>query len=194
MKLHRIAARALSGLALVSFVSVASLSAAAAASTPAVILIVNSDQLFAQSKVGQNVREQIQTLSKKLQSDSLKAENNLKAEAKKLGEQRALLKEADFAKKVQAFQKKEQDTQKDLQERGQALQLGANVARNKVEEAIRPIFADVLKAHNANILLDQSTVLAGGVDLDVTAEIVKALDAKLTAVKVTPTTPANLKK
>lgn len=193
MKLHRIAARALSGLALASFVSMASISVAAAG-TPAVILIVNSDQLFSQSKVGQNVREQIQTLSKKLQSDSVKAENNLKEEAKKLGEQRALLKEEDFAKKVQAFQKKEQETQQSLQARGQALQLGANVARNKVEEAIRPIFADILKTHNANILLDQSTVLAGGVDLDVTAEIVKALDAKLTAVKVTPTTPADLKK
>lgn len=193
MKLHRIAVRALSGLALASFVSMASVSVAAAG-TPAVILIVNSDQLFAQSKVGQNVREQIQTLSKKLQSDSVKAEDSLKAEAKKLGEQRALLKEEDFAKKVQAFQKKEQDTQQSLQARGQALQLGANVARNKVEEAIRPIFADVLKAHNANLLLDQSTVLAGGVDLDVTAEIVKALDAKLTTVKVTPTTPADLKK
>jgi Skp family chaperone for outer membrane proteins len=193
MKLHRIAVRALSGLALASFVSVASISVAAAG-TPAVILIVNSDQLFTQSKVGQNVREQIQTLSKKLQSESAKAENSLKAEAKKLGEQRALLKEEDFAKKVQAFQKKEQDTQQRLQAKGQALQLGANVARNKVEEAIRPIFADVLKAHDANILLDQSTVLAGGVDLDVTAEIVKALDAKLTSVKVTPMTPADLKK
>lgn len=193
MKLHRIAARALSGLALASFVSIASLSAASAG-TPAVILIVNSDQLFAQSKVGQNVRAQIQTLSKKLQSDSTKAENSLKAEAKKLGEQRALLKEEDFAKKVQAFQKKEQETQQSLQARGQALQLGSNVARNKIEETIRPIFADVLKAHGANILLDQSTVLAGGVDLDVTAEIVKALDAKLTAVAVKPVSPADLNK
>lgn len=194
MKLHRFAARALSGLALASFVSMASFSAAAAAGTPAVILIVNSDQLFAQSKVGQNVREQIQTLSKKLQSDSTKAENSLKAEAKKLSEQRALLKEDDFAKKVQAFQQKEQKTQQSLQERGQELQLGANVARNEIEKAIRPIFADVLKAHGANIMLDQSTVLAGGVDLDVTAEIVKALDAKLTTVTVKPTSPADLKK
>jgi len=193
MKFYRIASRLLAGVAVASFVSVASLSVASAA-TPASILIINSDQLFAQSKVGQNVREQMQTLSKKLQSDSTKAEESLKDEAAKLREQRALLKDDEFAKKVQAFQAKEQATQQKFQERGQALQVGANVARDQIEQTIRPIFAAILKAHGANILLDQSTVLAGGVDLDVTAEAIKALDAKMTKLVVKPVSPADLKK
>lgn len=193
MKFHRIAVRLFAGLAVASFVSTASLSAASAG-TPASILIVNSDQMFTQSKVGQNVREQIQALSKKLQSESAKAEEGLKVEATKLRDQRALLKEEDFAKKVQAFQQKEQATQQRFQEKGQALQIGANIARNKIEEIVRPIFADLLKAHDANILLDQSVVLAGGIDLDVTAEAVKALDAKMTKLEVKPVSPNELKK
>ena len=193
MKFHRIAVRLLAGLAIAASVSAASFSTASAG-TPASILIINSDQLFAQSQVGKNVREQIQTMSKKLQSESTKAEESLKAEATKLRDQRALLKEEDFAKKVQAFQQKEQATQQRLQEKGQALQIGANVARSKIEEIIRPIFADLLKAHGANILLDQSVVLAGGIDLDVTAEAVKALDAKLTKLEVKPVSPNELKK
>ena len=129
-----------------------------------------------------------------LQSESAKAEESLKKEATKLRDQRALLKEEDFAKKVQAFQKKEQETQQKFQEKSQALQIGANIARNKIEEVIRPIFADILKVHGANILLDQSNVLAGGVDLDVTAEAVKALDAKMTKLEVKPVSPKDLKK
>ena len=185
MKSHRIVTRLLSGLAVASLVSVASMTAATAG-TPAIVVIVNSEQLFAQSKVGISVRAQIQEQATKLKAESDKAETSLRAEAKKLGEQRGLLKEEDFAKKVQAFQVKEESTQRSLQAKSQALQLGANVARSQVEAAVRPIFADILKSHGANILLDQSVVLAGGVDLDVTAEVVKALDAKITTVKVSP--------
>lgn len=193
MNLHRLGVRLLAGLTVASFVTAASLSAASAG-TPVSVVIVNSDQLFAQSKVGQNVLGQIQSLNKKLHSENTKAEESLKAEALKLRDQRALLKDDDFAKKVQAFQKKEQTTQQQLQEKAQALQLGANVARDKIEQEIRPIFAQVLKTHDANLLLDQSMVLAGGSDLDVTAEVVKALDAKITKLEVKPVSPKDLKK
>lgn len=189
MKSHRTVTRLLSGFAVASFISVAAMTAATAG-TPATVVIVNSEQLFAQSKVGVSVRTQIQAQAAKLKAESAKAEASLRDEAKKLGEQRGLLKEEDFAKKVQAFQAKEESTQHSLQEKGQALQLGANAARTQVEAAVRPIFADVLKAHGANLLLDQSVVLAGGVDLDVTAEVIKALDAKITTLKVTPQAPA----
>ncbi|MGB3809533.1 MAG: OmpH family outer membrane protein [Parvibaculum sp.] len=192
MKFYRSVSRVLAGLAFASFVSGASMTAAIAA-TPSVIVIVNSEQLFGQSKVGQNVRTQIQALAKKLQAEGKKSEDALKAEAKKLSEQRALLSEADFGKKVQAFEQKQQDLQRTMQEKGQELQLGSNKARGEIEAAIRPIFADVMKKHGANILLDQSVVLAGGVDLDVTAEVLKALDAKLTTVDVKPVPLSSLK-
>jgi Skp family chaperone for outer membrane proteins len=215
----------LAGFAVASYVSVASLSAAAAG-TPATIVTVNSEKLFAQSKVGQSVREQVQTLSKNLRDEGTKAQDGLEteakalraqgqkieqalqAEAKKLGEQRGLLKEDDFAKKVQAFQKKEanerasfeakgaafqkkeQDTQRSFQEKSVALQNGTNVARAQIEEALRPIFAKVLEAHGANLMLDQSYVLAGGTDLDATADVVKELDAKVTKIVVKPVAPS----
>ncbi|HEY4343286.1 MAG TPA: OmpH family outer membrane protein [Parvibaculum sp.] len=186
MKFHRSVSRVLAGLAVTSFVLGASLTAATAATPTAVIVIVNSEQLFGQSKVGQSVRTQIQAQAKKLQAEGKKTDDALKVEAKKLGEQRSLLSEADFSKKVQAFEQKQQDAQRSLQQKGQELQAGSNKARSEIEAAVRPIFADVMKAHGANILLDQSVVLAGGVDLDVTAEVLKALDAKITTVTVKP--------
>ncbi|MCE9651420.1 MAG: OmpH family outer membrane protein [Parvibaculum sp.] len=186
MKFYSFVSRMLAGLAVASFVAGASVTAAQAAAPNAIIVIVNSEQLFAQSKVGQSVRTQIQALAKKLQAEGKTKEDALKAEAKKLGEQRALLSEADFGKKVQAFEQKQQDVQQSMQKKGQALQVASNKARGQIETAIRPIFADIMKAHGANILLDQSVVLAGGVDLDVTAEVLKALDAKITTVSVKP--------
>ncbi len=185
MKSYRYVARTIAALAFASFVSLAAAPAAKAA-TPAVILIVNTEQVFAQAKVGVSVREQLQDLAKKLQAEDKKGQDAIEAEAKKLTEQRALLKPEDLQKKYEALQKKEADHQRKMRQKGQELQLGANKARSEIEAAIRPIFAEIMKKNNATILLDQSVVLAGGVDLDVTAEVLKELDAKLTTISVKP--------
>lgn len=181
MKLHRIAARVLAGLALATVISAASLSSASADTN---ILTVNSARVFAESKVGQNLKGQITTLGKKLQAEIAKAQQDLQAEAKKLKEQQGLLKEDDFAKKVRAFEQKERDTQTKYDEKGRALQRGINVAQGKVQQAIIPLLDDVVKAHGGGVMLEQGAVLAGGTD--VTADVIKALDGKLTSVTVTP--------
>jgi Skp family chaperone for outer membrane proteins len=193
MKFYRPVTRALAAFAFASIISGAAVTAASAA-TPSVILIVNTEQIFSQSKVGQSVRTQIQEQAKKVQAEGKKGEDALQAEAKKLSEQRALLSEQDFGKKVQALEQKQAELQKRMQQKSQELQLGSNQARSEIEAVIRPIFADVMKKNGATILLDQSVVLAGGVDLDVTAEVLKQLDAKLTTVVVKPVPLSSLKK
>lgn len=185
MKFYGSLARVFAAFIVASLVYGASLATAQAAAAP-VIVIVNTEQIFAQSKVGQNVRSQLQTMANKIQSDGKKGEAAIQAEAKKLGEQRSLLSEADFQKKVQALEQKQGEFQQTMRRKGQELQLGSNKARADIEQAIRPIFADVMKKNGANILLDQSVVLAGGVDLDVTAEVLKELDAKITTLVVKP--------
>lgn len=193
MKFHRFAKRVLAALAFVSIATAATVPAASAAG-PAVILIVNTQQIFNESKVGQSIRTQLQDQAKKLQAEDKKGSEALQAEAKKLSEQRSLLSADDFKKKVAALEKKEADRQEKMRARGDALQLGVNKARAEVEAAIRPIFADIMKKNGATLLLDQSVVLAGGVDLDVTAEALKALDAKVTKIDVKPISPAEAKK
>ena len=193
MKFHRFAKRMLAALAFVS-IAAAVTAPAASAANPAVILIVNTQQIFNESKVGQSIRAQLQEQAKKLQAEDKKGSEALQDEAKKLSDQRSLLSADDFKKKVAVLEKKEADRQEKMRAKGDALQVGVNKARADVEAAIRPIFADVMKKNGATLLLDQSVVLAGGVDLDVTAEVLKALDAKVTKIDVKPISAADAKK
>jgi Skp family chaperone for outer membrane proteins len=193
MTFHRVATRLLAALAFVSLATAATAPAAFAA-TPAVILIVNTQQIFAQSKVGVSIRTQLQDQAKKLQAEDKKGQAAVQAEAKALSDQRSLLSPEDFKKKVQALEEKENDRQNKMRAKGEALQLGVNKARQDVEAAIRPIFADVMKKNGATLLLDQSVVLAGGVDLDVTDDVLKQLDEKLKTVVVKPVTPTDADK
>tara|TARA_R110000824_G_scaffold3234_4_gene15225 strand:- start:139712 stop:140314 length:603 start_codon:yes stop_codon:yes gene_type:complete len=192
MMLKSVIARTLAAAAIVSLVAVPLTAAPALAVEPAVILIVDSESVYAQSKVGQSIRTQFQEQAKKLQAESAKTESALQADDKKLGEERALLSPEDFQKKAQALQKRVMEYQQSMQEKGQALQLGVKQAENKVGAAMQPIFADVMREKGATVLLDQQVVLAGGSDLDITAEVLKRLNEKMTTIEVKPVSLAEL--
>ena len=192
MMLKSVIARTLAAAAIVSLVAVPLTAAPALAVEPAVILIVDSESVYAQSKVGQSIRTQFQEQAKKLQAESAKTESALQADDKKLGEERALLSPEDFQKKAQALQKRVMEYQQSMQEKGQALQLGVQQANAKVEAALRPIFAEVMKEKGGTVLFDQSVIVAGGSDLDISAEVLKRLNEKLTTVEVKPVSLAEL--
>ena len=192
MKLKSVIARTLAAVALVSLSGAPVAVGSALAAGPAVILIVNTESVFAQSKVGQSIRTQFQEQAKKLQAESAKTETTLQADAKKLSDERALLSQEDLQKKFQALQKREMDHQQSMQEKGQALQLGVQQANAKVEAALRPIFTEVMKEKGATVLFDQSVIVAGGSDLDISAEVLKRLNEKLTTVEVKPVSLAEL--
>lgn len=184
MKLHRIAARVLSGVALASVIVTASLTSAAAETN---IFTLNTQMVFAKSKAGQSLEGQIETLGKALRAEITKAQTSISEEGQKLEQQRGLLKEEDFNKKARAFGQKSADTKRKLEEKGQALQLGANKAQQEIQESLLPVLDQVVAANGGGVLLDKGVVLSGGKDL--TAEVIKALDGKITSVKVTPITP-----
>ncbi len=168
--------------AVVTLVSVSQANAAGATSA----LTVNTEQLFLQSKVGQSVRTQIQTMAQKIQAEGRTSQASLQQEANKLTQQRSTLTQEQFQQKVQDLQKREADLQSRMQKKGSELQNGGEVARNQVEAALRPIFTDLMTKHGADIIIDTSVVVASKDGLDVTQEAMTALNARLSTVTVTP--------
>lgn len=162
-----------------------SLSAVAAqAAGPAVILVVDTQGVFAQSKAGQSIRSQYEEQVKKIMADGKKTDDALQADAKKLQEERSLLSQEDLQKRVQSLQQRTGEFQQSIQIKQQGLQLGVQRAESQVEAALRPIFAEIMKEQKATLLLDQAVVLAGGADLDISAEVLRRLNEKLARVEV----------
>lgn len=165
-----------------------SLAAPAQAVGPAVILVVDTQGVFAQSKAGQSIRSQYEEQAKKLMAEGKKTDDALQADAKKLSDERALLSQEDLQKRAQGLQKRNIEFQQSMQIKQQGLQLGVQRAEAQVEAALRPIFAEIMKEKGGTILLDQAVVLAGGSDLDISAEVLKRLNEKLAKVDVKPLT------
>jgi outer membrane protein len=94
--------------------------------------------------------------------------------------------ENSLRQRAQALQTRQDTANQELQRLEQNIQsVRANVAR-QINERLTPIYAQVMNAHGANLAVDVGATLAHAPALDVTNEVLTALNAALPSVSVTP--------
>ncbi|MCR9240729.1 MAG: OmpH family outer membrane protein [Rhodobiaceae bacterium] len=162
---------------------------AQAEKAPTVILIVDMAGLFTNSDVGQDVARQVQELASALQQEDLTTRQALAAEAEGIREKRADFTPDELQAKAADLQQRQQTHVQKVAVRQQGIQLGRAQANNQIAEVIKPIFSELLQKHNAGLLIDQANVLAGGLDLNITAEAMALLNQRLSKLTVTPVNP-----
>jgi Skp family chaperone for outer membrane proteins len=108
------------------------------------------------------------------------------AEAETLKGQQGSLTEEEFAAKVGDLAQRQQLHLQGIAQRQRAIQLGQAQANSEIAAVIKPIFSELLVKHGAGLLIDQTNVLAGGLDLNITAEAMAILNKRLPTLPVTP--------
>ena len=94
--------------------------------------------------------------------------------------------ETSLRTRAQAFETKQQAAQRELQGLQQNIQsVQANVSR-QISDKLNPIISQTMTARGANIALDQQATLAAAKSVDVTDQVLAALNAALPSVSVTP--------
>lgn len=103
-------------------------------------------------------------------------------------------KEPDAALKarVSAFQSKQQQGATELQRQQQQIQRNQQYVQKQIADKLGPIYSQVLQKRGANLLLEQGATLATAQSLDVTTDVLTALNAALPTIQTTaPAAPAN---
>ncbi len=192
---------ALAGAAAVAIAGIAAASFAAGAAEaqqsakPPVVLIVDRAQLIAQSKAGQTIPDQVQ----KIQTT---VKNELEAEAGKLQkdienyQKNASLMSAEVREKTEKelTLRQQYALPQQVQIMEQALRVILQNAENKILVEATPILKDIVEKRGATLMLDKSAVLYAATETDITAEVVAALDKKVTTVEVEKITLAEVQK
>ncbi|HVV28211.1 MAG TPA: OmpH family outer membrane protein [Rhizomicrobium sp.] len=149
------------------------------------ILVMDRGAIFQYSKVGQDIGRQVQALSTQAQNDLGGERRALEAEGKQLQEQAASLSPDDRQKRVAAFEAKQQAFEKQVQQRQAQIQQALAQARQAVAQTLQPILKEELQQRGGNIVLDKQAVpMATSAEFDITPDVIKALDAKMTAYRI----------
>lgn len=154
------------------------------------VVVLNLAAVMGASQVGQSVGQQIQTLAEQAKTDLSASAKQLQGEGAaiaKLPEGERAARQAALAPRQEAFRQR-------AQEREAQVRAAFAKAQTDISKTLEPILRQVTAAHGANMVLDRrATAALGDNSLDITAEVVSQLNAKMPSYQVTLPTPEQMR-
>lgn len=99
--------------------------------------------------------------------------------------------DAALKTRAQAFQTRYQQAQQELARQQQQLQSNTAYVQKQISDKLNPIYGQVMQRRGANVLVEQGATLASGAALDVTNDVLAALNTSMPTLQTTaPATPA----
>lgn len=156
----------------------------------AVIVVVDTARIYRDCNACKTAQSQLETRLKSLQARQTTLTNQLRTEgepiAKAIDALAGKAPDAALEARVKAFQTKQNSANEELARGQQNLQsIQANVMR-QINGKLGPAINQVMVAQGANLAVDVDATLARSNALDVTAQVVAALNTALPSVSLTP--------
>ncbi|HLL31148.1 MAG TPA: OmpH family outer membrane protein [Allosphingosinicella sp.] len=163
---------------------------------PAVIVVVDTDRVYRDCTACKAAQTQLQALVTSARTRATQLGQPLQTEAQSIEQAGAALRnqsgaaraaaETALTTRVQQFQQRQTAAQQEVSRLEQNVQsTQANVLR-QINARLNPIITQVMNARNANLAIDTNATLARAGALDVTNDVLTALNAALPSVSVTP--------
>lgn len=130
------------------------------------------------------IREQIVKFQNDLQTEIQKEQETLRNAQNELAKKQTLLAPEAFAEERRKFEQRVVGVQQLVQNRRRALEDSQNGALLKVEDALNTVVSDMAKERGYSLVMRREQVVIVDNSLDITAEVLKRLNAKLPTVKV----------
>ena len=97
--------------------------------------------------------------------------------------------DAALQARIKAFQTKGQEAQQEVERSRAQLQANQAYIRKQIADKLGPIYSQVMQRRGANVMVEIGTTLASGANLDVSNDVLAALNAALPSVSTTAPAP-----
>ena len=174
-----------------AFAAIALAPTAAAAQNlpPAVIAVVDLNKVSSQCKACQTATNTLRSQETNLQNRAKSLTGPLETEQKAIQAAIDALQgrqpDAALQARIRAFEQKRQQGAQELQQQQAQIQRNAAYVQQQIQAKLNPIYSQVMQRRGANRLLETGSTLATATTVDVTADIVAALNAALPSVSTT---------
>lgn len=171
--------------------------AAHAQKVPATVtVVVDTDRIYRECTACKAAQTQIQGLVTSARTRATEIGQPLQTEAQSIEQAGAAIRnqtgaartsaETALTTRVQAFQQRQTTAQQEVARLEQNIQSTQAHVLRQINARLNPIFSTVMTARGANLALDVNATLARSNALDVTNEVLAALNQQLPSVSVTP--------
>ena len=149
------------------------------------VLVMNQAKVIADSKAGQSIQAQLKTIGEAAQTQLQSEGQKLQTEGAQLQQTAESLSKEDLQKRAQALAVKQQGVQRLVQIRQAEVAQAEAAALTELSEALEPVVREIMKKKKAKMVLRRTDVAVMDDAVDITDDVIKALDKKVTNIKVT---------
>ncbi len=148
------------------------------------IAILDLEKIIKDSKAMRDIQAKVNKKQDEYQKEVSKKQSDLESEQKTIEGKKSVLSKDGFEKEVQKFEKKVDDLKTYVDRKQNSLKKASMESMSKVNEIIKDIIAEIAKDKNYNVIIPASQTVFFEDGLDISEEVLKKLDKKITKVEV----------
>lgn len=157
------------------------------------IAVVNVDKVKMETKAGKSIADQLTNLQTKLQDKVAKLQKDFDAQKADLDKQKTVLSKEAFAKKETEFNNKVNDARKNIQQEAGDLEQMQQAALGDFNNVALAVIADIAKEGKYLQIIPAEIVIYFDPKVDVTSQVIAAIDKKTDNIALKAPTPADKK-
>ena len=166
------------GIALAAALLSAALIPGGASAQPTPFLFINQERLLTASRVGQALLAEEEKQRDAMRSEARALDSAFEAEEGQLTGQRPTMKAEDFRALADAFDARVVQARKDQDERASALAQEFDQRRRQFYARVAPLLVELMDRAGARAVFDANSALLIDQTLNITDEVIAAIDAQ----------------
>jgi outer membrane protein len=147
-----------------------------------VMLVVDPQQIIAESKAGKSISQQMDQHRQTFMKEMAQSETSLNQQRDELQRQTAVLSKEAVDQRLRDFQAKVDDLRRNADSKQRTLQYSWSLALNDIERNIVQVVSEIATERKASLVLSKQAAVIVDKNLDITPEVLQRLDQRLPSV------------
>jgi Skp family chaperone for outer membrane proteins len=143
------------------------------------VCLLSREAIFANAAVGRVATTRLQELTRAAQAEVDAQRQPVEAEARTFESQRASLSADQLRQRQETLSQRLQALQRRAAHVSSEIEATRTKALERISNEAQPVIAEVYRQKNCGLLFDRNSVLGGNFANDLTADVVRALDARI---------------
>lgn len=154
------------------------------------VLVVDQARVMRESNVGKHIASQLKSIGSQMDSEKRALEAPMKSEATSLeASVKGLTREQvaqrpDLKTRAEALAKKQGEYQVEMAYKQRELAITEQKAVAKVNETLSKVLEEIVKERGATLMVDRSMVMYAGPTVDVTDDVIRRMNTRMSTVSV----------
>ena len=146
--------------------------------------VLDLNRVLLDAKAAKGATEKIDKIAKEIENELINSDEKMIKEQNKLVEAQSIMAPEAFELKRKEYEEKVQNYNIERQNKLISIEKLVESSRNEILDKLKPILEEISETKGITIILEKGTVLLNAETMDITDEVIKALNKELPKIEV----------